>query len=122
MRSILAISFLTLLLGVSLVSANLRQPRPADSKEPIGPLSLRTYPGDFTANEQARVHLSGSGLSCLGLYVFDGDGNCVARDDITEPKYCDELIGDWISDGHGRYSVTVRNNGLDGTQYNLAIR
>jgi len=42
------------------------------------------------------VIVSGSYASVLGVYVFDAQGNCVARDDMSEPQTADDLITEWI--------------------------
>jgi len=76
----------------------------------------------------AKIIVGGTGKSCLGLYVFDGAGNCVAWDDVAKwndpahAQFCDELGVEWISDAAGRYTVEVRSAGLSATKYALAIR
>lgn len=122
MRTMTIATLAVLALSGSLLNANLVQPRPVDPQEAVAALSDRSYIGVYKSTEPARVQLSGIGTSCLGLYVFDSDGSCVSRDDIHAPKYCDELLSDWVADANGRYVVTVRNAGLETTRYNLAIR
>lgn len=122
MRSILAFGLVALFLCVSVGSADLREPRLFQPEERIPPMSARSYFGLYKADEPAQAQVSGIGASCLGLYVFDADGNCVALDDVTTPQSCDELGVQWIANATGRYSVEVRNAGLDMTKYSLAIR
>lgn len=115
-------SALLLLLCVSFSSADLLVPRPVESQDQVQPMSVRSHLGAFKENELASAQVSGNGASCLGLYVFDGDGSCVMMDDLVAPRYCDELKVAWIADGVGRYAVSLRNGGIERPKYNLAIR
>ena len=57
--------------------------------------------------------MSGTGeSSCVGLYVFDSQGNCVAHDDGVEAQTCDDLGVEWIPPVTARFSVEVRNAGV----------
>jgi hypothetical protein len=114
---------LTLLLCVSLGSADLLKPQPASPKERIMAQAAKSYSGVFKSDESAAVQLFGDGHSSLLLYVFDARGNCVAWDDnITRAQFCDELGAEWIAEAAGRYTVDVRNVGLDMHEFTLAIR
>ena len=125
MRTILTLSFLAMLLCVSIGVADLREPRRFHPEDPekIVPMSTRSYPGAFKAFEPATVQVSGKGRSSLGIYVFDAHGSCVALDDDSKlrPQLCDEVAVEWISDGVGRYSVEIRNAGLESNTFALAI-
>src|SRR5438128_8116454 len=102
MRPTLICAPLALLVCVSLGSADLVEPRKYNREERIAPLSTRSYLLEFKLAEPAKVQLSGSGVSSLGLYVFDAQGNCLALDDLTTPQTCDELGVEWIPSGAGR--------------------
>jgi hypothetical protein len=122
MRKILALSVLTALFCVSLGSADLVTPRKLDPNEKIAPMSVRSYVAAFKASERARAIVSGRGQTCMGLYVFDAQGNCLAKDDMTVPKVCDDLNVEWIPPVEGRCSVEIRNLGHDVNEYQLNIR
>ena len=123
MRAIAVSRMLILFLCVSFGSADLVKPLPAAPKERIMAQSARSYSGVFKSDEPAGVQLFGDGHSSLLIYVFDARGNCVAWDDnITRAQFCDELGAEWIADAQGRYSVDVRNVGLDIHDFTLAIR
>ena len=111
-----------LLLFVSLVNADLLSERKSEMEQPIPPLGVRSYVDTFKAHKRALVVVSGKGRTCLGLYVFDEHGNCVAKDDVTSPKTCDDLAADWIPIATSRYDVEICNAGLDLNSYEIAIR
>jgi hypothetical protein len=122
MRPSLLLAPVALLVYVSLGSADLVEPRKFDPKEQLLPMTARSYLGAFKADERAEALVSGNGQSCLGLYVFDANGQCVAIDDLTATKSCDDLGVEWVPNAAGRYCVVVRNAGLDVNPYRLAIR
>src|SRR2546423_15007989 len=111
MRPLLATSPLLLLLCVSFTSADLREPQKFGPKEQVPGMSVHPYFANFKPHEAARVQVSGNGRSCLGVYVFDPAGNCVALDDlkgdVNGAQYCDEMLANWIADGVGRYCVEI---------------
>src|SRR5262245_4291003 len=111
MRTILAGSVAIILVCVSLAGADLVTPRKREVEQKILPFSLRVYTEAFKKNEMARVIASGAGESCLGLYVFDAQGNCVARDDFSDARTADDLFADWIPAEQERFSVEIRNAG-----------
>ena len=110
MRTIMASSLM--LTCVCLASADLVTPRPAVKEQPISAMSLRAYTEAFRADEEARVIVSGDGSTILALYVFDADGNCVAKDDVPAPESSDDLFVEWVPASAGRYSVEMRNAGF----------
>jgi hypothetical protein len=122
MRKIVAFSAFLVLLCVSVGSAELVRPRKMDADEKIGPMTQRFYVVEYKGNATGKVIVSGNYQSCLGLYVYDADGNCVAHDDKTSPQASDDLNVDWIPVATGRFLVAVRNAGFDVNTYNLAIR
>jgi hypothetical protein len=122
MRIIMTGSVLAVLFCVSLGSADLVKPREA-SKDLIIPAGVtRSFVEAFKKNERALAIASGRGKACLGLYVFDRDGNCVAKDDISAPSTSDDLIVEWYPTEEGRYSVELRNAGFESNPYQFALR
>jgi hypothetical protein len=111
------------LLCVSVSHADLLKPQPFVTEQKVPPMSARAYAHSFKPNEAAFAQVYGNGGSSLSLYVFDTKGNCVAWDDnITQPQFCDENAVEWIADGHGRYSIEVRNLGVAPHLITMAIR
>ena len=121
-RVISILSLLALFLCVASSNADLRERRRFDVDESVAPLNARAFTGAYKPNELAKAQFSGNGASCLGLYVFDTRGNCVAMDDVTVPQYCDEAAVEWVADSVGRYVVEIRNAGLEKNKFTLAIR
>jgi hypothetical protein len=113
---------LTVFLGVSIATADLVLPRQRDAKQEIVGRRIRSYVEAFKANERALVIASGEYRSCLGLYIFDAQGNCVARDDMSDPQTADDLITEWIPLEQARYSIEIRNAGIAANVYQLAVR
>ncbi len=122
MRLLLVASLLGLLVFVSLSSADLVTPRPLESKERVAGMSVRPYVELFKGNERALVMASGDSSTCLAVYVFDGQGNCVAKDDLSYRESSDDLAAEWIPPATARYSVEIRNGGLVPNVYQMAIR
>ncbi len=122
MRRLLPWSLLGVLVCVSLGSADLVTPRRLGSPEPIAAMGTRMTIEKFKGNERASVLVSGEGVTCLGLYVFDAQGNCVARDDATTPQASDDLTVEWIPAETATYSIEVRNGGISTNAYDFAVR
>lgn len=122
MRKLLAGSLLAILLCVSFSSADLVTPKKMGSAERIAGMSIRATIDKFKANERASVVVSGEGATCLGLYVFDAQGNCVAHDDVTTPQASDDVAVDWIPADTADYIIEVRNAGTGLNLFDLAVR
>ncbi len=122
MRIILSCSIMTLLLCVTLSSADFVRSR--KEKGDTGVLANMTdsYVHIFQKNERALAVASGNGQSCLGLYVFDANGSCLAKDDMSPPATADDLIADWIPAASGRYCVDLRNAGFENNNYEIGLR
>src|SRR5437016_4506007 len=112
MRKLLALSFVSVLCCVSICSAELETPEKLAPSEGVPGRGVRPMLRRFKANEEAQAIVSGEGQTCLGLYVFDADGNCVAKDDLTAPESSDDLNVRWIPHEAATYSVEVRNGGI----------
>lgn len=61
----------------------------------------------FRAGEQAVVALKGDGDTDLDLYIYDGYGNLVAKDDDG----LDLCIARWTPTYTSAYQIVVRNRG-----------
>ena len=122
MRIIMACSVLAVLFCVSLGSADLVKPREA-VKDPRLPAGMtRSYVDAFKKNERALAIVSGNGRACLRLYVFDNQGNCVAKDNISAPATADDLIVEWYPPEEGRFNVELQNAGFENNIYQIALR
>jgi hypothetical protein len=122
MRKLLAGSLLGVLLCVSLGSADLVTPRERKPEDRVSAQGIRVFTDTFKGHEAALVLVSGKGRTSMGLYVFDAAGNCVAKDDFTQPTTADDLFVTWIPPEQTRYSVEVRNGGLDSNSFQIALR
>lgn len=123
MRVLLPSSLLAVLLCVSLGSADLVAPRKLEATPSITAFSARSTIESFKPNEGAKVILSGrTSDTILGLYVFDSQGNCVAKDDDTTPQNGVDLAVEWTPSDVAPYAVEVHNVGMNGNAYVLAIR
>ena len=122
MRIVVACSMLTLLLCVSLGSADLVKSRKEKGDAGLPGGMTDAYVHTFKKNERAVAVASGNGRSCLGLYVFDARGNCLAKDDHSPPATADDLIVNWLPAESGRYAVELRNAGFDNNTYEIALR
>lgn len=124
MKSRVVGSLLALLVCVSLGSADLISPRKREEVADIRGGTVLSYSdGTFEALKPAKAIALGGGRSCLGLYVFDAHGNCVARDDFsTESRTADDVWVEWIPITRARYDIEMRNAGNESNEYQLAIR
>lgn len=122
MQKLLAGGLLGLLMCVAWSSAELVTPRPVEPKERIAGMSVRSYVEHFKENDRALVMASGDSSTCLAVYVFDGQGNCVAKDDLSFRDSTDDLAAEWIPPATARYSVEIRNGGIVPNVYQLGIR
>jgi hypothetical protein len=123
MRIIMACSVLVVLFCVSQGNADLVKPREA-ARELVLPAGLtRSYVDAFKKNERAVAMARGVGLSCMGLYVFDSHGNCLAMDDLSSrPTTADDLIVTWYPAEQDRFCVELRNTGFDANEYQIALK
>jgi len=122
MRKLLALSLLGVLWCVSWGSADLVTPRKLGPPRELPGLGNHATLERFKGNEPAWIQVSGEADTCLGLYVFDADGNCVAKDDRTTPQSSDDLAVEWIPPDTATYSVEVRNGGTIKNAYEYAVR
>ena len=65
------------------------------------------YTASFVANELAEVLVSGDGDTDLDLYVYDSNGNLIAKD----IDYSDDCYVRWIPAWTGRFTIRIVNRG-----------
>jgi len=115
-----------LLLGLfcgAWAQADLVLARRRESEQKVSAWGLRSFVDTFQGNKRAAALASGWGqATCLGLYVYDEYGNCVARDDITTPKTGVDLAADWVPAATARYDVEIRNAGYMPIEFDIALR
>jgi hypothetical protein len=77
----------------------------------------------YRAGERALVITSGNGLSPLAIYVYDPDGNCVAKDDAVAARgSSDDLAVEWLPPEEGRYTIELRNFGYRTNRFDMITR
>lgn len=69
--------------------------------------SYMDYTASFVANQLAEVLVSGDGDTDLDLYVYDSNGNLIARDN----DYTDDCYVRWVPAWTGRYIIRIVNRG-----------
>lgn len=69
--------------------------------------SYMDYTASFVANQLAEVLVSGDGDTDLDLYVYDSNGNLIARD----TDYTDDCYVRWVPAWTGRYIIRIVNRG-----------
>jgi hypothetical protein len=122
MKRFALLSLFALLGFVSIGGADLVTPREVPPDQVVMPFGTRAYLETFKANVPAKAEIFGRGESCLALYVFDAEGNCVARDDVSSPITADDAWVEWVPPTAQRYSVEVRNAGGTRNIYQLFLR
>jgi len=70
----------------------------------------------FYANERATVVVSGDGDTDLDLYIYDDNGNLIAKDD----DYSDDCIVNWIPRWTGQFIIQIVNRGNVYNDYVIA--
>lgn len=76
----------------------------------------------FKANQRACFVAIGSGLTYLGLYVYDEEGNCVAADDQANFATRDDIAVVWFPPKTARYTIEVYNFGKRRNEFEYSIR
>jgi hypothetical protein len=76
---------------------------------------------EYKAGERACAIATGRGLSYLGLYVYDADGNCIARDDRAGWQTRDDAAVDWYPPAKQKYAVEVKSLAGYKNAFDLAI-
>lgn len=73
----------------------------------VNGLSSDSYQIRFVANQYAEVLVSGDGDTDLDLYVYDSNGNLIAKDD----DYTDDCYVRWIPSWTGNFTIKILNRG-----------
>lgn len=69
--------------------------------------SYMDYTASFVANQLAEVLVSGDGDTDLDLYIYDSNGNLIAKD----TDYSDDCYVRWVPAWTGRYTIRIVNRG-----------
>ena len=75
--------------------------------------STDTYQINFVAGYLAEIAVSGDGDTDLDLYVYDSNGNLIAKD----ADYSDDCYVNWVPRWTGRFIIKVVNRGPLPNQY-----
>jgi len=75
----------------------------------LAPLSTLAFQYELKAQEETRIIASGSQPFYQGLYVFDGDGNCVAWDDYGGTEVREDSAVIFVPPTQASYRVEVRS-------------
>lgn len=77
---------------------------------------------ELKAQEVTRIIASGAERNYLGLYVFDGEGNCVAWDDFGGTQAPEDCAVLFVPPAQGVYRVEVRNLSDSPNQVRVVVR
>jgi hypothetical protein len=122
MRRSLVVASLVLLGWVTLGSGAPVEGPAVALKVGIEPYGRQSFPLTFKAGEQAKVIASGNQQTYLGLYIYDDQGNCVARDDMGDTRTRDDLAVEWYPPSTSEYTIEVRNFGPMANVFQIAFR
>ncbi len=81
-----------------------------------------SYWRPFEAGKPVRVLAIGETNRPMGLYVFDGDGNCVAHDDDVTRRVKDDAVVDFVPARSGEYTLELKLLGSGENRGLLAVR
>ncbi len=82
-------------------------------------LVIRT---ECNGGERSCVIASGKTGAALALYVFDGHGNCIARDEPVAAKAADDVAVEWFPAATGLFTIELRNQSAQPNTVELAFR
>lgn len=80
---------------------------PSRHYDSVNGRSTDTYQISFVGNYLAEIGVSGDGDTDLDLYVYDSNGNLIAKD----TDYSDDCYVSWVPKWTGRFIVKVVNRG-----------
>ncbi len=83
----------------------------ANKQRVVEPLGQVTETAVFEGGKCAVIIASAKGFYYMGLYVYDADGNCVAKDDHGNFDTCDDMAVEFHPPETARYTWEVRNFG-----------
>lgn len=131
--------WLALLVLLLTVSGGLTSPTEVFRPRVIGDKEKMKYPGGEPSvnvpvygavyfwvpckgNERTNVIASVNGSVRVAVYVYDANGNCVARDEALGARSDDDLSVEWFPCVPGTYSVQVCNMGMQNNEVALVIQ
>jgi hypothetical protein len=88
----------------------------------VEPYRDLNYERPFRAGTPAKVIAVGKTGAPLGLYVFDANGNCVARDDDVGGRSRDEVAVEWVPAQTGPCTIQVKALGKNGDEFLMTVR
>jgi hypothetical protein len=94
---------------------------PLAEKRAVAPNNSVNLARTFKGGERACVIIVGDGASYLGLYAYDADGNCIARDDYGNFQTRDDAAVEWYPPQTGRYSIEIKNLGRRKDTFSMAV-
>src|SRR5207253_1650645 len=94
-------------------------PKTRGVKDKVEAYGQKTYWRKFEAGRPAKVIAVGEGTGFIGLYVFDPDGNCVARDDEATQRTPSDTAVEWVPPRTGYYTIEVKCLGRNGNDFML---
>ncbi|RCR66394.1 hypothetical protein [Larkinella punicea] len=89
---------------------------PKRSTTSVSANSVDVFQIRFRGYESAIVALRGDGDTDLDLYIYDDNGNLIARDD----DYTDGCVASWTPRYTGLFTIRVKNRGSVYNRYTLA--
>ncbi|HEX4613099.1 MAG TPA: hypothetical protein VH092_33230 [Urbifossiella sp.] len=88
---------------------------PKQSTTRVNARATDVYTIEFRGGETARITVAGDGDTDLDLYIYDENGNLVAKDD-DNTDYC---VATWTPRWTGKFTVRVVNRGGVYNQYRI---
>jgi hypothetical protein len=120
MRSCL-VTLAVFLLGVSLGAGSPVEPvKPGTAT--LGPYRRLVESRVFAGGQRANVIVIGQGSSNVGLYIYDGYGNCVSWDDQGTAATRDDAAAIWFPLQDERYTIELRNLGAATNRLDIVVR
>jgi len=115
------VTLAVLLLGVSFGAGS-----PVEPVEPrkatLGPYRRLVESQVFAGGQRANVIVIGQGTTNVGLYIYDGYGNCVAWDDQGTAETRDDAAAIWFPVQNERYTIELRNLGAAANRLDVVVR
>lgn len=91
-------------------------PNPRSSNTSVNGYATDTFkPIVFQAGQEATVTVYGDGDTDLDLYVYDSNGNLVAKDEDRT----DTCVASWVPKWTGAFTIVVKNRGSVYNRYTM---
>ena len=113
-------------LAVFLLAVSLGAGSPLEAMKP-GKADLQPYrrlveSRVFAGEQRANVIVIGRGTTHVGLYIYDGYGNCVAWDDLASSSTRDDTAVQWFPVQKERFTIELRNLGMASSRFDIVVR